>query len=212
MFACDICNKSYTTKSGLGLHKMYHGPKAEELKAMRKALSTQFSVNKGKTKAELPYLARPNQIGKKFGSSLTGHSAETKKKISEKLKGNRNGNHRGDRQSSYNGIRMDSLWEVGTAKYLDDNKINWKYNEKGFKLSNGNYYFPDFFIYENDLFIKLIEVKGYFRPENKEKFEMFLKEYPETEVELWQQDKLMELNIVNRSGYLKDKSLIPTSK
>lgn len=125
------------------------------------------------------------------------HSEESKKKISKALKGNRNANHRGDRQSYYNGIRMDSSWEVLTAKYLDDNNYNWKYSESGFKLSDGRYYYPDFFVYDDfNNFIYLIEVKGYFREENKKKFEKFKLEYPDVTVKLWQKKELKELGIL----------------
>ena len=80
----------------------------------------------------------PNWTGKT-------HTEETKQKISTALKGNQNSQHRGDRQSYYNNIRMDSSWEVKTAKYFDDNKIQWKYNVKGYVLSDGRHYYPDFF-------------------------------------------------------------------
>jgi hypothetical protein len=101
------------------------------------------------------------------------HTEKTKRKISEKMKGNTNANHRGDRQSFYKNIRMDSSWEVLTAKYFDDNNINWKYNEFGYKLLDGRFYYPDFFIYNKNKLIKIIEVKGYFRENNKQKFESF---------------------------------------
>lgn len=130
------------------------------------------------------------------------HTNETKLSISNSLKGNRNANHRGDRQSYYKTIRMDSSWEVAVANYLDDNNIFWKYNEYGYKLSNGRWYYPDFFIYENNNLIKLIEVKGYFREANRLKFEMFISEYPEIVIELWQKDMLKSLKIINSSGYV----------
>lgn len=130
------------------------------------------------------------------------HTEVTKTSISNSMKGNRNANHRGDRQSYYNNIRMDSKWEVGVAKYFDNNKVEWKYNVQGYQLSNGNYYYPDFFIYENGNFVKLVEVKGYFRESNKAKFEMFLNEYAHIQIELWQRTTLYDLGIINKSGYV----------
>lgn len=125
------------------------------------------------------------------------HSDEVKKKISDAMKGNRNANHRGDRQSYYLGIRMDSSWETRTAEYFDKNKINWKYSVKGYRLSDGKYYYPDFFIYdETNKLIKLIEVKGYFREENRKKFEKFKTEYPEIIIELWDSKVLKEKKIL----------------
>ena len=112
------------------------------------------------------------------------------------MKGNQNANHRGDRQSYYKNIRMDSSWEVLTAKYFDDNNVNWKYNEMGYKLKDGRVYYPDFFIYIKDKLIKIIEVKGYFRESNKQKFQTFLLQYPKLHVELWDKQVLKKLNII----------------
>lgn len=195
---CTMCGKICQSNAGLGQHLTYmHSEKSTELRKIRsdrqKGIS---SPSKGKTKETDPYLARPDQIGKKFGLSLTGHTNESKKKISESMKGNQNAQHRGDRQSYYKNIRMDSRWEVSTAKWLDDNNFQWKYNERGFKLSDGRYYYPDFFIYEDDEFSHLIEVKGYFRDENRKKFNMFLKEYSNIKICLWMKDDLKERKII----------------
>ena len=133
--------------------------------------------------------APPNFTGKT-------HKIETKIKISNSMKGNTNGNHRGDRQSFYKGIRMDSTWEVKTAEYLDNNNIIWVYNQKGFILSDRRVYYPDFFIYEEENFTKLIEVKGYFRENNKLKFIQFKEEYPDIKIELWDKQVLKEKKII----------------
>jgi hypothetical protein len=163
----------------------------------KKLSENSYSWNKGLTKetneklAELATKAKGIRV-----SGFTQHTAETKKLISERMKGNRNANHRGDRQSYYKDIRMDSSWEVKTAKYFDEQSIEWKYSERGYKLSDGRYYYPDFFIYENNQFVKLIEVKGYFREANKLKFEMFLKEYPDVNIELWMKQQLKDRKII----------------
>lgn len=132
------------------------------------------------------------------------HKPESIEKISNSMKGNKNADHRGDRQSYYREVRMDSRWEIGTARYLDNNGISWKYNEKGYRLSDGRYYYPDFFIYDNDILVKIIEVKGYFREDNRKKYNMFLVEYPDIEIELWERSKLYELHIIDKEGYIID--------
>lgn len=125
------------------------------------------------------------------------HTESSKDKISKSMMGNRNANHRGDRQSFYKGIRMDSRWEVRVAEYLDSNNYNWRYSFERYLLSTGQYLYPDFFIYDNvGNLLKIIEVKGYFRERNKIKFELFLLEYPDLIVELWNKDKLKELNLI----------------
>jgi hypothetical protein len=171
------------------------------------------SPNAGRKKGGIPWnkglkddprQARPEQKGKLFGASLNGHTQESKDKISEKMKGNTNAHHRGDRQSFYNEIRMDSSWEVGVAHYLENNSYNWSYGKRSYVLSDGRHYFPDFFVYdETNKLVKLIEVKGYFREENKMKFDQFRTEYPDVVVELWNKDKLVTLDIINKSGYVK---------
>lgn len=128
------------------------------------------------------------------------HTEETKKKIAKKMKGNNFGLGRGT-ISYYNGIKMRSTWEVAVASYLDHNDFNWKYEEKIFDLGNFTSYRPDFFIYDEDRnFVKLIEVKGYFRKENKKKFELFLKKYPNIIVEIWDYSVLKNLNLIKSDG------------
>ena len=146
--------------------------------------------------------SKPKNFG---GANFKGktHSLETRKKISETMKGNTHAHHRGDRQSRYKNIRFDSKWEIGVAQWLDKNNLTWMYGHLGFKLSDNRYYYPDFFIFEDKNLIKIIEVKGYFREENKKKFEMFLKEYPDIVTELWNKEVLINKDIINTQGYLK---------
>ena len=108
------------------------------------------------------------------------------------MRGNNNGKHRGDRQSYYNGIRMDSSWEVKVAAYLDSQGIEWTYGQKVFTLSDRKSYRPDFVLPCG----KVIEVKGYWRKENKEKFEMWRSLYPDTVCEVWDKAKLKCLKIL----------------
>lgn len=125
------------------------------------------------------------------------HTESSRTKISQSMMGNRNAILRGDRQLFYNGIRMDSSWEVAVAKYFDENGLVWKYSEMRYLLSTGNYFHPDFFIYDADGSLeKIIEVKGYFREENKKKFELFLSEYSDLIVELWNKEILKKLKIL----------------
>ena len=168
--------------------------------------------NKGKTKENCVGVLKQNLSYKNnfskglFKGSFAGkkHSLEIKQKIKNSMLGNKNATHRVDRQNFYKGVRMDSKWEVATAKYFDSEGINWKYNEKGYCLSNGSYLYPDFFIYENGIFTKLIEVKGLFRERNKQKFDLFKKEYPEINIELWHRRVLFEKGIIDVNGYARE--------
>ena len=213
MWTCKHCEQEFefgvTQRNSKANHTRWciSNPKAVELRQENGKNNNCW--NKGLTKETDARLELRSRKLKEYYSTrpgtCTGHSDVTKRKIAASMNGNRNANHRGDRQACYNGIRMDSNWEVGTARWFDENNIKWKYNERGYKLSNGRYYYPDFFIYESDNFTKLIEVKGYFREANRLKFEMFLREYPDINIELWLQEKLKALNILDNSGYLKIK-------
>lgn len=76
-------------------------------------------------------------------------------------------------------VWLRSTYEYIIAKWLDKMNLNWKVEEKVYKLSNGENYRPDFFIYENENLISIIEVKSrYFNKDNREyKFHMLKKEY-----------------------------------
>lgn len=128
------------------------------------------------------------------GSNWQGlkHTQETKAKIAKALRGNTNGNRRRDRQSQYNGIRMDSGWEVKAAEYLDKQGIEWSYGKIVFPLDEKRSYRPDFVLADG----LVIEVKGYWRPENKRKFEEWQQKYPGVKFEVWDGPKLRSLGIV----------------
>lgn len=79
----------------------------------------------------------------------------------------------------YKGVWMRSSWEIEFATALDLAGIHWKYEPKRFKLSNGKTYTPDFYISEKRLWV---EIKGYWYGESKEKFELFVKDYPDENI------------------------------
>lgn len=121
------------------------------------------------------------------GGSFTGksHSQETKDKIRNSMIGNKHSKNQRNKKAFYKDIQMDSMWEVAVAKYLDDNNIIWKYEEKHYPLMESKTYSPDFFIYDSeDNLVKLIEVKGLFREANRIKFELFKAMYPDIVIEL----------------------------
>lgn len=59
-------------------------------------------------------------------------------------------------------VWLRSSWEYIYASWLDANHIEWKYEDYGITLSNGERYRPDFLIYENGQLTKIVEIKGYF--------------------------------------------------
>jgi len=75
-----------------------------------------------------------------------------------------------------------SKMEANTARYFNLRKCDWEYEPFEYcfdKIKRGQrYYKPDFVIYYLDTSF-LIEVKGWFRPEDKTKLRRFKKYYPE---------------------------------
>lgn len=59
----------------------------------------------------------------------------------------------------YNGVYLRSFLEFAYAFYLDSKNKQWGYEEKIFDLQ-GVSYKPDFYIYEKDELVKIVEVKG----------------------------------------------------
>ncbi|MFD2446030.1 hypothetical protein ACFSO7_18895 [Bacillus sp. CGMCC 1.16607] len=59
-----------------------------------------------------------------------------------------------------NGVFLRSSYEYAYAKYLDFNKVEWKYEVQSFDLGH-KIYKPDFFIYsEEGSLINIIEIKS----------------------------------------------------
>lgn len=69
-------------------------------------------------------------------------------------------------------VKMRSGFEVMFAMILEKENIQWDYEPKRFKLSNGLRYTPDFYLPEQDLWI---DVKGQITEKHKNKHKLFRK-------------------------------------
>jgi len=80
-----------------------------------------------------------------------------------------------------------SKTEANVARYFNLRKCNWEYEPFEYCFNNikrgQKYYKPDFIIHYLDAYF-LIEVKGYFRSEDKTKLRRFKKYYPEEFIKL----------------------------
>ncbi len=86
-------------------------------------------------------------------------------------------------------------WDRREAMYLDSINEPYLYEPKAFELILNNKevtYTPDFYLPDQDLFI---EVKGYWRKDAKEKYDLFLKTYPEIKIKLIYARDLEKLGI-----------------
>jgi hypothetical protein len=118
--------------------------------------------------------------GRKVSDSVRKAMSERMKKLlhddPSKVYSNANGGKREDLNDQY----FRSNWEANYARILNEQKIPWQYEPETFDLSNGTSYTPDFKIGEN----KFVELKGWYDNDSKQKIELFLKEYPQYELDL----------------------------
>lgn len=153
--------------------------------------------NKGKTQDEFPSLARPKQKGKHFGSALTGHTEETKRKISEKL----SINNKGGRAKWYDvaGQRVQGTWERNIAIKLTELSIAWiklKTNKDTLQyVMDGKirHYTPDFYLPEYDMYV---EIKGYWWGNDKEKMKLVLETHPDKKIAIVEKDEYNEIMLL----------------
>jgi Phage endonuclease I len=77
-----------------------------------------------------------------------------------------------------NKLWLRSTYEYIYCKWLDENNINYKYEDKSFRLSNGELYRPDFFLDDNII----VEIKGKFYSNRRYKADMLKEEYPNIKI------------------------------
>lgn len=109
------------------------------------------------TKAKSIGGAIPQGPNKDKPGSFTGkkHSDETKAQIKEKALSS---NHRRLRKKmiEYNGVMLDSTWELELARRLDEQNIRWERPNPVKWLDDSGIsrnYFPDFFLPDHNLYL-----------------------------------------------------------
>jgi predicted nuclease of restriction endonuclease-like RecB superfamily len=131
-----------------------------------------------------------------IGKSRGKHTVNTINKISDKNCG-KEPKWKG-RTFQYIGpkglIKLRSSYELFYANWLDNNGIQWEYEPK-FKLSDGKMYAPDFKVLHDDI---IIEIKGYWAPIGKKKWEMFCTEYPDVKKKVLMKEDLIKLGMEDR--------------
>lgn len=124
------------------------------------------------------------------------HTEEAKRKISEANKGKNNamfGKIAGRAKwTKYKSKWFRSVWEVLFAQFLDLSGIKWQYEPKTFDLGNTTYT-PDFYIAEWDCYI---EIKGWWRFQDKSKFKIFRKKYFNTNTRVLMKKELQEFGVL----------------
>ena len=88
-------------------------------------------------------------------------------------------------------IYLKSSYELAYAKHLDLSGVGWRY-EPIYTLSDGTNILPDFLLDSGIV----VEVKGYFRPDAKIKWDRFCNEYAEISKILLMKTDLQKLKII----------------
>lgn len=95
-------------------------------------------------------------------------------------------------------VYLRSSWEYAYANWLDNNGYDWDVEVCSYLLSDGRYYRPDFFIYENNTLVEIIEIKAKFldcEHVRIDKYNMFKQEYLVNSKILYKDDIFEKLNI-----------------
>lgn len=185
MFNCMFCNKEGKSANSLRNHQRlcHSNPNRQISSFTRYNYENRVAWNKGLSQKDFPSLARPNQRGKRFGASLTGHTEETKRKISEKL----SINNKGGRSKWYEvaGQKVQGTWERNVALKFEELGIEWKKLKTNRDVleyvmdEKVRCYTPDFFLPAYNVFL---EVKGHWWGRDREKMDIVLKTYPDKNI------------------------------
>ena len=181
---CEFCDKLCLNKNSLIQHQIRCSENPNKIKTKhseetkRRISKTMKIVN---TNAERIW--KPESIERiKKSSTLFNktywtvenrkkHSDLMKKVVKENPKSYSTSNVSGRvKLYEYNGVKLKGTWELTVAKLLDKYNIKWSNEIKPipyFWKDNWHLYFPDFYLIDYD---KYIEVKGYQRERDIEKW------------------------------------------
>jgi predicted nuclease of restriction endonuclease-like RecB superfamily len=88
-------------------------------------------------------------------------------------------------------VNFKSSYELAYAGYLDSKGVSWEY-EPIYELSNGTSILPDFKLQDGSI----VEIKGYFRPDAKVKWDIFCSEHINIKKSLLTKDDLVKLGVL----------------
>lgn len=94
-------------------------------------------------------------------------------------------------------IWLRSSWEYIYAKWLDKQNMEWEYEPKTYKLSNGETYRPDFLIIEEENY--LVEIKGSRFKNRLYKVDLFREKYKDIKIII-----INDIKAYTNIGYSKE--------
>ena len=99
-------------------------------------------------------------------------------------------------------VFMRSSWEVLYAQWLDQKKISWVYEPFAFRVSSNTFYFPDFYLSKEKIWI---EIKGRLLPSAAQKMKEFQALYPNEKLVMLQKADLEALGVLEKSTHHRKK-------
>ena len=162
---CLYCHKECKNKISLAQHEIRC-----KLNPNRIDISNCFGNLEGKNKWNLGLTKETDEriqkqittfnTNQKLGLHIN-HPKHISKEHIEKIKASKFGGYNGKHSVNYNGILLDSSYELQVAKSLDANNIKWnKPKRKLFKYYEENninkpyhYYTPDFYLPDYDIYL-----------------------------------------------------------
>lgn len=140
---------------------------------------TQVSWNTGLTKETDERLLRISLLSKGKIGTFKGkrHSKETKEKISAIMAEKMKNRYTASKREEYNGIKLESSWEVILAKDLDANNIKWTrpapllWRDDAGQLRR---YYPDFYLIDYNIYLD--PKNSYVQKLDKRKFELVIEQ------------------------------------
>lgn len=182
MNSCPYCLRQFSNPGGLGAHHPYCKSNPNRIqrprnyKSDRKAGVKLGNIGWNKGLKGDPRCSKPERKGIRFGSSLHGHTDDTKQKLSQIAKdrgiGGYNEKSGRGRKGRYKGIWCDSSYELAWVIYNLDHGISFRRNTEKFPYKYGDKvlnWIPDFIMEDGSY----VEIKGYETEQSRAKLRDF---------------------------------------
>ncbi len=104
-------------------------------------------------------------------------------------------------------VYLRSSWEYAYAVWLDKQNIEWDTEVQQYELGDGKKYLPDFFIYENNNLIKIVEIKSTFYYTSEDRMKKFYK-FQELNKDLFQIELINKLEDILKLNNHRSKSAL----